>query len=122
MMNLATTDLQVPCDTRLGNFHPLGNSSEDEYFIAETDNVTVAMVSESFSQQTLPDVDLDHLALTDKQRQKLETLLLTGSDIFSAHDHDYEHTDIIRRSIKTTYVPPIRQRAYRTSPQQRSRD
>lgn len=40
------------CATRLGDFHPLGSDSEDDYSIAEADDVTVAMIVESSPQQT----------------------------------------------------------------------
>lgn len=96
VMNLTTTDLHIPSETRLGDFHPLGNS-EDDYSIVEADVATVTTTAEPSSQQMLPDVDLSQAALTDKQRQKLEALLLTYSDIFSAHDQDYGRTNIVRQ-------------------------
>lgn len=45
---------------------------------------------------------------------------MSYSDVFSAHDHDYGHKNIVRHSIRTVDAPPIKQRAYRTSPNMRA--
>lgn len=55
VMNPTTTDLHVPSETRLGDFHPLGNSEHD-YSIVKADVATVMMTAEPFLQHTLPDV------------------------------------------------------------------
>lgn len=120
IMNPTNADLQVPCDTRLGDFHPIGTDSDDDYCVVEANVATVATTTEPSPSRSVPDVHLNHSELTTEQRQQLETLLLTYRDIFSANDHDYGRTDIVRHSIKTTDVPPIKQRAYRTSPNVRT--
>ena len=114
-MNPMTTDLHVPSETRLSDFHPLGDG-EDDYSVVEADVATVTTTAEPSPQQALPDVDLSQAALTDEQRQKLEALLLTYSDVFSAHDQDYGRTNLVQHSINTADARPIKQRAYRTSP------
>ena len=116
VMNLTTADIQVPCDTRLGDFHPVGDTSKDDYLIAEAEVATVTALVDSTPQQTLPYVDLGQLTLTDQHQQRLKALLLTYSDVFSAHDQDYGHTNLVRHSVRTTDTPPIKQRAYITSP------
>ena len=89
VMNLTTADIQVPCDTRLGDFNPVGDTSEDGYLIAEANVATVTALVNSSPQQKLPDVDLSQLTLTNEQQQRLKALLSTYSDVFSAHDQEY---------------------------------
>ena len=76
-------------DTRLVDIHLLGGSSEDDYFIEKTDDVTIAMVEEAFFQQTLPDVYLDHWAHTDKKTNKnlklYSWLTVTCSVLMTTH-------------------------------------
>lgn len=53
----------------------------------------------------------------DREKQtQLETLIFKYSDVFSANDYDYGRTDLVKHTIRTGDVQPIRQRAYRTSP------
>ena len=57
LMNPTTTDLHVPSEARLGDFHPLGNSERD-YSIVKAEVATVTMTAEPSPQHRLPDVDL----------------------------------------------------------------
>lgn len=63
VMNSTNTDLNVPCDTRLGDIHPLGKDNGHDYAITEVDKPTTAMIAESTSRQALPDINLDQLTL-----------------------------------------------------------
>ena len=49
--NPTTADIPVPCDTRLGDFHPVGDTSEDDYLIAEADVATVTALVDSPQQK-----------------------------------------------------------------------
>lgn len=104
-MNPTTTDLHVPSETRLGDFHPLGNSEHD-YSIVNADVATVTTTAEPSPQHRLPDVDLSQATLTDEQRQKPEALLLTYSVVFSAHNQDYECTETQTQHRHSRCAPP----------------
>lgn len=121
-MNPTTAVLQLPCDTRLGDFHPVGRNTDDDYCFVEPSVATVKATVGSSPHQSVPKVDLNHTDLTTEQRQQLETLLMTNSDVFSVHDQDYGRTNIVQHSIKTLESSPIKQRAYRTSPNKRWKD
>lgn len=120
VMNPTNTELQVPSNTRLGDFHALDEDHEVDFHVEDPSVSTVTARTEPSFQQLLPDVDLSQAEITDEQRHKLQSLLLSYSDVFSAHDHDYGHTNIVRHSIRTGDAPPIKQRAYRTSPNMRA--
>lgn len=120
VMNPTNTELQVPSNTRLGDFHALDEDHEVDFHVEDPSVSTVTARTEPSFQQLLPDVDLSQAEITDEQRHKLQSLLLSYSDVFSAHDHNYGHTNIVRHSIRTGDAPPIKQRAYRTSPNMRA--
>lgn len=105
-MNPTNADLQVPGDTRLGDFYPLDTNSNNDYCVAKAKVATVASTTEPSPQQSVPNVDLNQAELTPEQRWQLDVLLLSYSDIFSANDHDYRHTDVVQHCIKTRDVPP----------------
>lgn len=112
-MNPTDEDCQVPCGTRLGEFHSLVAQPGEEYTMAEP---TVARIQAQIKSDPKPKIDLSQSALKGDQRAQLEALISKYSDIFSAHEYDYRHTDLVKHTIRTGDVQPIRQRAYRTSP------
>ena len=117
VMNPTTSDLQIPSDTKLGDCYPLGQNEDKEYCIVETCNVDAVTTQNRVStEQLLPEVNLNNSALTADQKQKLQALLLTYHDVFSAHDQDYGRTDLVKHNIRTGDTLPIKQRAYRASP------
>ncbi|KAJ0068233.1 hypothetical protein NL108_017965 [Boleophthalmus pectinirostris] len=113
VMNPTTSDLQISSDTKLGDFYPLGQ--DNDYCIVET-NVDAITTQIESTTQLLPDVNLNDSALTSDQKQKLQALLSSYCDVFSTHDQDYGRTDFVKHSIRTGDTPPIKQRAYRASP------
>lgn len=48
VLNPTNAYLQVPCDTRLGDFHPLGREREDDYTIVD------AGVASDYDDRTIP--------------------------------------------------------------------
>ena len=114
------TNSDVPCDTRLGDFHSLGSQEDEEFSIEEVTTATIVEVKSQATSESLPGVDLSQSAVNDEQCQQLEALLLSYSDVFSAHDQDYGCTNVVKHSIKTGDASPCRQRAYRTSPHTRA--
>ncbi|KAL7886004.1 hypothetical protein AOLI_G00062990 [Acnodon oligacanthus] len=111
-MNPMYEDCHVLRDTRIGEFHSLVHQTGEEFCIAEA---TVAEIQSETLSRPLPKVNLGNSALDPEQQQQLETLLLKYSDVFSAHEHDYGHTDRVRHAIRTGSAQAIRQRAYHTS-------
>ncbi len=63
-----------------------------------------------------PKLDLSPSALNREEQTQLESLISKYSDVFSADDYDYGHTDLVKFTIRTGEAQPIRQRAYRKSP------
>ena len=120
VMNPTNSDCHVPCDTRLGNFHSLGSQEDEEFSIEEVTTATIVEVKSQATPESLPGVDLSQSAVNDEQRQQLEALLPSYSDVFSARDQDYGCTNVVKHSIKTGDASPCRQRAYRTSPHTRA--
>ncbi|KAF5905694.1 Glyceraldehyde-3-phosphate dehydrogenase [Clarias magur] len=53
VMNPTTAVLQLPCDTRLGDFHPLGRDTDDDYCLVEPSVATVTSTVESSTHQSL---------------------------------------------------------------------
>lgn len=77
---------------------------------------TVAQIQTQSELCPRPKVDLSQSAVDREKQTQLETLIFKYSDVFSANDCDYGRTDLIKHTIRTEDVQPIRQRAYRTSP------
>lgn len=101
IMNPTNSDCHVPCDTRLGDFHSLGSQEGEKFSTEEVTTAAVAEVKSHSPSESMPRVDLSQFAVTDEQRQQLEALLLTHSDVFSAHDQDCGRTSVVKHSIKT---------------------
>ncbi|KAF5896526.1 Uncharacterized protein DAT39_013767 [Clarias magur] len=53
VMNPTTAVLQLPCDTRLGDFHPLGRDTDDDYCLVEPSVATVTSTVESSTHQSI---------------------------------------------------------------------
>lgn len=112
-MNLTCEDCHVPCGTRLGEFHSLVTQPGEEYTMPEP---TVAQIQTQSEPCPKPKLDLSRSTLDREQQIQLETLISKYSDVFSANEHDYGRTDLVKHTIRTEGAQPIRQRAYRTSP------
>lgn len=67
VMNPTNADLQVPSDTRLGDFHALDNDNETDSHVEEPSVSTVTAKTEPTFQELLPGVDFSQAEITDEQ-------------------------------------------------------
>ncbi len=109
-MNPTNEDCHVPCGTRLGEFHSLVTQPGEEFTMLES---TVAQIQTGIEPCTKPKVDLRQSALNREEQTQLESLISKYSDVFSTDDYDYGRTDLVKHTIRTGEVNPVRQRAYR---------
>ena len=94
----------------------------DQSFEADTPNSEINFVSNDKQAVSEPEdcpVEISENTLTDEQNNRLRSLLIEFKDVFSSSDSDLGRTSIIKHKIDTGDHPPIRLRAYRTSPIQR---
>ncbi len=112
-MNPTNEDCHVPCGTRLGEFHSLVTQPGEEFTMLES---TVAQIQTGIEPCPKPKVDLRQSVLNREEQTQLESLISKYSDVFSTDDYDYGRTDLVKHTIRTGEVNPVRQRAYRTSP------
>ncbi len=101
-------DCHVPCGTRLGEFHSLVTQPGEEFTMLES---TVPQIKTGIEPCPKPKVDLGQSALNREEQSQLESLISKYSDIFSADDYDYGCTDLVKHTIRTGEVLPVRQRA-----------
>ena len=96
----------------LGEFHPLLGRQGEQYCATLSQSS-----SNSPSRSSLPQsIDLSSTSLTPCERSQAASLLHEYADIFSQYTDDYGRTNLVKHTIPTDNSPPIRQRAYRTSP------
>lgn len=67
-----------------------------------------------------PPLQIDETNLSPSQVQSLKSLLQKYSVVFSKHSEDRDRTGIIKHHIRTGDATPIKQRAYRVTPEQRA--
>ncbi len=125
LCNLSDQPVFVKKGTPVGKFVCV--SAEDTFSpLPDNDNVDLKSPKQSQCQTTPTKfIPFDHLDfsgtdLTTKQRNDIQSVVNSYSDIFVSHDNKLGKCEIIKHEIKVDpYQQPIRQRAYRVGPKQR---
>ncbi|XP_033112699.1 uncharacterized protein LOC117113471 [Anneissia japonica] len=114
LINPTRQDIELTRNMPLGQFYSACDRKEDEYYISEV--VTSTPTLEPSSHLSF---DIPSQSLTEEEKDRVHKLLADYHDIFSKSPRDYGRTELVRHTIDTGSVKPIRQRAYRTSPKMR---
>ncbi|KAL7885326.1 hypothetical protein AOLI_G00056210 [Acnodon oligacanthus] len=113
VLNTTENDIELLPGQHLGEFH--STSSSDSIVVEETCCTTSNVHSDA-----VPPVQIDEANLKHSQAQSLKMLLKKYSTVFSMHSEDRGRTGIIKHRIRTGNATPIKQRAYRATPEQRA--
>ncbi|KAK7926034.1 hypothetical protein WMY93_008344 [Mugilogobius chulae] len=111
VLNPSRDDIELHPGQHLGEFHSA--SSVDIMPIGDTSAVTV-------DKDFIPIAKLPNTNLSHAQIESLNNLLQKYSDVFSANSQDRGRTGLIKHHIRTGVALPIKQRAYRVTPDQRA--
>lgn len=112
MLNPSSDEIELYPGQHLGEFH--SGSSVDIIPLEQTCCATSPVYDSTLQ------VEIDETNLSHSQVQSLKSLLQKYSGIFSKHSEDRGHTGIIKHHIHTGDATPIKQRAYRVTPEQRA--
>ena len=111
ILNPTKNDVILRQGTHLGEF----------YSISETDEVaTVTTTALPHPTQVAPPVSLESSPISQSQKAELSNLLSRYADVFSNSDRNTGKCTLVSHRIHTGSHPPIKQRAYRTSPEKRA--
>lgn len=110
VLNPTHQDITLREGTHLGEFF-----SVDESEIVPLTHAPVKTVS-AISSTELPLVSLQESPASQQQKEKIAALLAEHQEIFNMTKGVAGKCTLIKHSIKTGDHPPIRQRAYRASP------
>ena len=120
-VNLQEKPVTIYKNTKLGHITPINEkaqviSLEKQH---EEDTFMSFESKKHDKKKERPNVNLDHSNLTKEQKAQLEKLLMSYRDVFANSIEEIGKTSILKHTIDTGDHPPIRQRAYRASPQAR---
>ena len=113
VLNPTSGAVELKRGLHVGEFYP----------VQQTDGALVVLppVSESDSPPpSPPPFTLDGSPVTEEQKAVLSTLLQKFSGVFSGPDKNTGRCTLIKHHIRTGGHPPIKQRAYRASPEKRA--
>ncbi|KAL6456587.1 hypothetical protein MHYP_G00351310 [Metynnis hypsauchen] len=113
VLNTTENDIELLPGQHLGEFH--STSSNNTTIVEEACCMTSTVHSDA-----VPPVQMDETNLSHSQAQSLKMLLRKYSTVFSMHSEDRGRTGIIKHRIRTGDATPIKQRAYRVTPEQRA--
>lgn len=111
VLNPSRDDIELHSGQHLGEFHSA--SSVDIISAEETCCATSPV------HDVAPPVHINESNLSPSQVQSLKSLLQKYSAVFSKHSEDRGRTSIIKHRIRTGDATPVKQRAYRVTPEQR---
>lgn len=112
VLNPSRDDIELHSGQHLGEFHSA--SSVDILPVEEMCCATSPV------NDLTPPVQINETNLSPSQVQSLKSLLKKYSEVFSKHSEDRGRTGIIKHHIRTGDATPIKQRAYRVTPEQRA--
>ena len=130
--NFSDIDVNLDSGTLLGYMYSTSCSEFDDFQLFEQslDDTRQTQSSEQLEidhditksevKKVLPPVDLSSSVLTPQQKKEVENLLTEYCDVFSSEDDPYGRCDLIMHTVDVGDSPPIKQRAYRTSPKLRT--
>ncbi|KAL7848206.1 hypothetical protein AOLI_G00229240 [Acnodon oligacanthus] len=113
VLNTTEIDIELLPGQHLGEFR--STSSSDSTIVEERCCTTSTVHSDA-----VPPVQIDEANLSHSQAQSLKMLLKKYSTVFSMHSEDRGCTGIIEHRIRMGNATPIKQRAYRVTPEQRA--
>lgn len=113
VLNTTNDDIDLHPGQHLGEF--LSLSSCDSTLIDEACCTTFTM-----TDTDTPPVQIDESNLSSSQAKSLKQLLQKYSSVFSKNSEDRGRTGVIKHHIRTGEATPIKQRAYRVTPDQRA--
>ena len=111
VLNPSRDDIELYSGQHLGEFHSA--SSVDIMPVGKT-------CAPSPVNDLVPPVQIHETNLSPSQAQSLKSLLQKYSTVFSKDSEDRGRTGIIKHHIRTGDAAPIKQRAYRVTPEQRA--
>lgn len=114
LINPSSDVVEVQANTNLGQFFSATGADEEEYEII-SNIVAGTQPKSSFQASSM----LPTSGLSKAEYDKAEDLLNSYSDVFSTSAEDIGQTNLAYHDITTTTDKPVRQRAYRTSPNMR---
>lgn len=95
-----------------------------EFYPIQASDVTMLVPSSSGAtgvpSPTVPSVIVGDSPITEQQRGELQQLLSYFSDVFSPSDKNTGRCSLVKHHICTGDHPPVKQRAYRASPEKRA--
>lgn len=111
VLNPSREDIELHPGQHLGEFHSA--SSVDIMPLDTTRTVTT-------NEDLTPVLQITNINLSHSQIESLNNLLQKYSNVFSANSQDRGRTGLIKHHIRTGDALPIKQRAYRVTPDQRA--
>lgn len=109
LLNHSRDDIELHPGQHLGEFHSV--SSFD--IVPAEETCATSPVHDKVS----PTVQIDEQKMSTSQVHSLKLLLHKFSAVFSSYSEDRGRTGIIRHHIRTNGATPIKQRAYRVTPE-----
>ncbi|KAG1940175.1 thy-1 membrane glycoprotein [Pimephales promelas] len=113
VLNPTGQDISLKQGMHLGEFYTV-NDSDVQLFHAP-----VGVAAATLSRVT-PPVSLDESPISESERAALSALLLEYNDIFSSSKRNSSRCTLVKHHIRTGEQTPIKQRAYRASPEKRA--
>ena len=116
VMNVSDSNNHLPEGTRLGHGYVITGDPEDLYSLVDDGEPEVEPPYPAKGDDNPLQFDLSETDLTTDEVHEAKALLEEFSDIFSKNNTDFGRTDVVSHAIKTGDTPPVKQRAYRSSP------
>lgn len=113
ILNPTGQDISLKQGMHLGEFYSVDDS--DVQLFHDPADITKATVS-----SVAPLVSLDESPISESERAALSALLLEFSDIFSSSKRNSGRCTLVKNHIRTVEQTPIKQHAYRASPEKRT--
>ena len=114
VLNPTKSDVVLQQGTHLGEFYTINDTDINSL------SHDVAAVTANPSSHVIPPVSLEDSPISTSQKATLSALLQQYGDIFSGDNRNTGKCTLVNHRIHTNNHPPIKQRAYRTSPGKRA--
>ncbi|XP_076863392.1 zinc finger protein 800a isoform X1 [Brachyhypopomus gauderio] len=117
VLNPTKNDIVLQPGSHLGEFYPVDESDLETLPFSDVKGIDRAT---SHSDSAVPPVSLEDAPISSSQKTALSAILLQYKDIFNTSDRNTGKCRLVKHHIRTGNHPPIKQRAYRTSPEKRT--
>ncbi|KAI4887649.1 hypothetical protein NFI96_026195 [Prochilodus magdalenae] len=117
LLNPTKNDIVLQQGTHLGEFYSV-DESDLESLPSTTADLGAGVHPPS--DPVTPPVSLEGAPISSSQKAALSALLLRHKDVFNTCNRNTGKCTLVKHHIRTGNQPPIKQRAYRTSPEKRA--